>query len=77
MSNAVAPEGFTGSRERWLAGLCPCCGAEMNWWPSTEPQTVADGVVMCGRCIENEHHLRPPGFLPLLLAALLPSASEN
>lgn len=57
-------------RDYWLAGLCPCCGADLDWW-MTQPESIAEGVMMCGRCIENDHHQRPPEFLPLLLKALV------
>jgi hypothetical protein len=33
--------------------------------------------MFCGRCIGGEHHLTPPGYLPLLLEALLPGYDER
>jgi hypothetical protein len=36
----------------------------------TDPEAVAEGVTLCGRCIANEHHLAPAGFLPALLEAI-------
>jgi hypothetical protein len=57
--------------DRWLRGDCLCCGADLDWWPDTDPEPVAEGVMMCGRCIANEHHLRPPEVLASLLAALV------
>jgi hypothetical protein len=64
-------------RRYWLAGRCPCCGSELCEWPAPDgslvaPETVAEGVVMCGRCIGNHHHEKPGEFLPLLLESLLP-----
>lgn len=67
---------FYGSRERWLAGLCPCCGCCLCDWEWLgvvhEPLPIGESVVLCGRCIGNEHHLTPPGYAELLLASLLP-----
>jgi hypothetical protein len=66
---------FAGTRERWLAGACPCCGGpicEHEYRNEvTDPQLVAEGVTLCGRCIANEHH-ETDGFLELLVASLLP-----
>lgn len=59
-------------RRAWLMGRCPCCGSELDEWLGTQPKAVAEGVAFCGRCIRNEHHLTPEGFLELLLEALLP-----
>jgi hypothetical protein len=68
----VHPEDFADARPRWLAGLCPCCGA-----PADEPGTdgtaaeaVAEGVIMCGRCTAGQH--LAGGLLRIMLAALLP-----
>ena len=36
----------------------------------TDPEPVAEGVTLCGRCIANEHHLAPPGFLEALLESI-------
>ncbi len=44
---------------RWAAGLCPCCGAELDWWRDIEPQAIGEGVMVCGRCVDNEHGIRP------------------
>ena len=67
---------FKGCRRLWLAGLCPCCGGDLDDWEWEgvvhEPQAVAEGVMFCGRCIANEHHTDPPQVLPLLLESLLP-----
>lgn len=57
-------------RELALAGLCPCCGMEPDWYDH-DPLAIAEGVLMCGRCVVNEHHLRPPSFLGRLLHAVL------
>jgi hypothetical protein len=47
-------------RELWLKGLCPCCAGSMIKWEHQdgtvyEPEFVADMVMLCGRCIGNEH----------------------
>jgi hypothetical protein len=70
-------EDFTECRRLWLAGKCPCCGAELDSWINSnhetiQPEAIAEGVMMCGRCIGNEHHIRPEGFLEMLLKSLLP-----
>jgi len=66
---------FDGTRERWLAGLCPCCGGDLCEWEWRdevhEPQPIAEGVMLCGRCIGNEHHVTP-GFTEVILASLVP-----
>lgn len=64
----------------WAAGRCPCCQGDLSdWchpstWEITDPEPVAEGVILCGRCIANEHHLAPLGFLEALLEAI---ASRN
>lgn len=44
----------------WRGGLCPCCGDDLVlWeWDGTvyEPEAVAEEVILCGRCIGNEHY---------------------
>lgn len=55
-------------RARWLRGLCFCCGAALDWWTS-DPQPVAEGVMMCGRCIENGHH--SPDYMEVMLRCLV------
>jgi hypothetical protein len=35
----------------------------------TEPEPVAEGVMLCGRCIANEH-MDPPGYLEALLESI-------
>ncbi len=66
---------FDDCRSRWLAGLCPCCGASICEWEWDdvvwEPAAIAEGVQLCGRCIGNEHDVTP-GFTELLLASLVP-----
>ena len=40
----------------WRAGLCPCCGSELEAWiDGTEPAVIAEDVELCGRCIANQH----------------------
>lgn len=63
---------FDGARSRWLAGKCPCCGSDALEPDAdgTEPEPVAEGVIICGRCIANRH--LDDGVRELILAALLP-----
>jgi CO dehydrogenase/acetyl-CoA synthase alpha subunit len=71
----------TEERKRWEAGLCPCCAGDICEWTATydgtvyEPEPIAEGVMMCGRCIGNEHHAGEFNVVPLILAALVPGAS--
>jgi hypothetical protein len=69
---------FAGTRDRWIAGLCLCCSGELAGWEDLqgvvhEPEAVAEGVFMCGRCIGKNHHIDPPEVLYGLLKALVPS----
>jgi hypothetical protein len=64
-------------RRAWSAGLCPCCSSRLHEWPGPNgedvfPEMVAEGVIFCGRCIGNNHHTDPPGFLEAMLEALIP-----
>lgn len=68
MPMVLDPSDFESCRARWLAGLCPCCGSGLNDWDE-EPSVVAEGVVMCGRCIKNQHY-DPPEFLQSMLEAI-------
>ena len=40
---------------RWARGDCPCCGAALDWWPDVAPEAIGEGVMICGRCVENDH----------------------
>jgi hypothetical protein len=66
---------FADARPRWLAGLCPCCGGDICEWEWRddiwEPKAIGEGVMICGRCVGNDH-MAPDGFVELLLASLLP-----
>ena len=48
---------------RWAAGLCPCCGMDIEPWEwqdvITDPEPLVEGVMVCGRCVANEHLSRP------------------
>ena len=62
------------SYRRWAAGRCPCCAGPVDDWEDsageiTDPEAIAERVMLCGRCIANEHHT-PPGFLAALLEAI-------
>lgn len=54
---------------RWKRGDCPCCPSELVEWDWNgvvyQPEAVAEGVILCGRCIGNEHH-RPAELRNLL-----------
>jgi len=63
-------------RPRWEAGLCPCCGSELCAWPGPDgtehqPAPIAEGVIMCGRCIGNQHN--DAETTAALLSALVPA----
>jgi hypothetical protein len=59
-----------GTRERWQAGLCPCCGMALTeHYDGTKPQAIGEGVEICGRCVANEH--MRDGFSDLILASLV------
>jgi hypothetical protein len=78
----VNPRDFEDVRSRWLAGLCPCCGSEICGWDHTyrdesyEPEPIAEGVMICGRCVGNEHVVDPE-FRDAMLAALLPGKAVS
>jgi hypothetical protein len=61
---------FAACRGSWLAGRCPCCSADLDWW-GRDPEPIAEGVMICGRCAENEHHADPE-FIQMMLTSLLP-----
>ena len=62
-----------GTWERWRAGLCPCCGmAVIEHCDGTMPQALGEGVLICGRCVANEH--MRDGFGDLILASLVMKA---
>jgi hypothetical protein len=53
-------------------GRCPCCCSYIDEWPApdgsvVQPQAVAEGVVFCGRCIGNKHHISHPEVLVNIL----------
>lgn len=66
---------YAGCRAAWRAGRCPCCSGVLEDWTwgevTHQPAAVAEGVVFCGRCIGQRHHLDLPLFLPQLLKALV------
>lgn len=66
------PLDFADCRSRWLAGECPCCGGEIcEHYDGTQPEPLGEGVMICGRCIANEH-MADPEFCGAMLGALLP-----
>jgi hypothetical protein len=45
-------------RRRWLAGVCPCCGAaEFDNWTEDGPGPawIGEGVRICGWCVHRGH----------------------
>lgn len=73
MPLVLSPKEFESCRRYWASGLCPCCGSGLNDWDE-EPEAVAEGVMMCGRCIKNEHY-NPPQFLKMMLEAIATGGS--
>jgi hypothetical protein len=56
---------------RWSDGWCPCCAGDIDEWiDGTQPQAIGEGVMLCGRCIANEHHLEPPALVMAILEAI-------
>lgn len=56
---------------RWARGDCPCCsGPLLESVDGTECAAIGEGVMICGRCIEHEHH-HNDGLPEVLLAAIL------
>lgn len=72
---------FAGARARWLAARCPCCGGEICGWDhpyrdeAFEPEAIGEDVMLCGRCIGNEH-AADPEFRDAMLAAILPGGAR-
>lgn len=71
---------FSDSYARWADGKCPCCASEIcDWeWDGQvyEPQAIGEGVMMCGRCIGNNHH-EETGFIPMMLEAISSGARRK
>jgi hypothetical protein len=67
----VTMEDFADAYARWAAGCCPCCGGGLG----ESPEPIGEGVMLCGRCIENEHHLTAGEFVPMMLAAIAKGAT--
>jgi hypothetical protein len=72
-SAGICLEDFEDAYARWAAGRCPCCGAALDWW-TTPPEAIGEGVMLCGRCIENKHHLAADEFVPVMLMAIAQGA---
>ena len=68
-------EDFEDAYAYWVRGLCPCCGAGLDWYD--EPEAIGEGVMLSGRCIENRHHLTPPEFVPMMLRAIALGANGH
>ena len=71
----IPAEWLKDCRRLWQAGLCLCCGGELCGWKWNgivhEPTAIAEGVMMCGRCIGNNHQ-EVDGLLTGMLRALVP-----
>lgn len=69
-SSAVIGETY----RRWASLCCPCCGAELE---AADPdrQAIGEGVVICGRCVLNDH-LEPPALVAAMLEAILTRSEE-
>jgi hypothetical protein len=61
------------SRELWLDGWCPCCGAQVWSHPGWPVVTLAEGVQLCGWCHKRKHHEGP--VAARLLMALITGAA--
>lgn len=56
---------------RWAAGCCPCCGGELDHDVDGQaPAPIGEGVMICGRCVANDH-MQPPGLVAAILAAIV------
>lgn len=60
-------------RRRWMAGRCPCCGGGLYSWPGPDgvehqPEAIGEGVMMCGRCMGNEHYIETADLILKALA---------
>ena len=55
---------------RWAHGLCPCCaGSICEGTYGGQPRAIGEGVMICGRCAENEHD-DIPGLIDAMLLAI-------
>lgn len=55
--------------QRWKDGRCLCCGSELDILMTTRPKAIAEGVQICGICVERHHD--EPIIVTHLLDALL------
>lgn len=61
----------------WSHGRCPCCGGELAESVNGVPcRAIGEGVMMCGRCIENEHGRESDQFVPALLESIAARTDE-
>lgn len=47
-------------RKAFDRGMCPCCCSPLFGWTGNdgeehEPEPIAEGVEICGRCVGNKH----------------------
>jgi hypothetical protein len=72
MSSPTADEHAAASIWRsWVAGRCPCCGGPLKTSANgVHCLALAELVVMCGRCVENEHGRECVRFVPVLLECI-------
>lgn len=65
-------------RRYYQAGRCPCCGSGLYEWRNNKgdvfyPEAIGEEVLLCGRCIANEHQIRPPEVVQWILQSLAKS----
>lgn len=46
------------TKNRFRKGLCVCCGQNIEPYGAIEPKGIAEGVMMCGWCIDREHDFK-------------------
>lgn len=79
-SGDIPADFFSDAHARWAAGRCPCCASDMCEWEwngeVAEPRAIGEGVMMCGRCVANNHH-EETGFIPAMLEAIASGARRK
>ena len=80
----LCEEDFADAYARWADGDCPCCGVMRmeSYWPDNygephAPQVIGEGVMICGRCVANEHGREFDEFFPMMLRAIVDGAAKG
>jgi hypothetical protein len=77
----IIPEDFRDAYARWKMLLCPCCASEMCDWEwrgeVTEPRAIAEGIMLCGRCIANDHAADPEFVVAMMRAIAAGAHADN